>query len=206
MDRCHFCLSLLASTWPLNFWLDFFVSMFSCQLKLTLIPNLLISAVIWIFKDWFMLIIFCFVYLDLMVEQYSKFVTNFVTWFSWVDSHRINDHHNISVFEVLNKGKGGLHGSITKMVNYILVCTPSCRCACVGWPKRTDQQPHFVDTGCSLEGLVGAMNDRDGWWERVKEIRASSMTWWWFTNINCQALWLNLWHYVSVILLVQDED
>ena len=31
-----------------------------------------------------------------------------------------------------------------------------------------------ADTGCSLEDLPGAMNDREGWQERVREIPASS--------------------------------
>ena len=37
-----------------------------------------------------------------------------------------------------------------------------------------------ADTGCDLEDLPGAMDDKDGWWERVREIRASSLTWLWW--------------------------
>ena len=33
-----------------------------------------------------------------------------------------------------------------------------------------------ADTGYSCEYLPGAMDDRDGWQERVREIRASSVT------------------------------
>ena len=33
-----------------------------------------------------------------------------------------------------------------------------------------------VDTECSLEDLPGAMDDRDEWRERVKEIRAGGVT------------------------------
>ena len=36
---------------------------------------------------------------------------------------------------------------------------------------RTYIQQLCADTGCSLEDLPGAMNDRDGWCERVEEIR-----------------------------------
>ena len=31
----------------------------------------------------------------------------------------------------------------------------------------------------ALEDLSRAMNDRDGWREKVREIRAGSATWWW---------------------------
>ena len=33
-----------------------------------------------------------------------------------------------------------------------------------------------TDTGCSLEDLPGAMDDREGWWERVSEIRVGGAT------------------------------
>ena len=35
------------------------------------------------------------------------------------------------------------------------------------------------DTGCSPEDLPEAMNDREKWRERVRDIRASGTTWWW---------------------------
>ena len=38
----------------------------------------------------------------------------------------------------------------------------------VGWPANTIHQL-CADTGCSLEGLTGAMDDREGWWERERE-------------------------------------
>ena len=51
--------------------------------------------------------------------------------------------------------------------------------ASVGWLIRTNQQHLCTDTECSLEDLPGAMDDRDEWQERVREIPASCMTWWW---------------------------
>ena len=45
---------------------------------------------------------------------------------------------------------------------------------------RISLQQSCRDTGCSLEDLSGAMDDRDGWGERererVREIRASNVT------------------------------
>ena len=36
-----------------------------------------------------------------------------------------------------------------------------------------------ADIGYSLEDLTGAMDDRDGWWERVRETRAGMMMMLW---------------------------
>ena len=54
-----------------------------------------------------------------------------------------------------------------------------CR-AKAGRPARTYIQQLCEDTGCSPEDLPEAMNDREKWWERVRDIRATSMTWWWW--------------------------
>ena len=43
----------------------------------------------------------------------------------------------------------------------------------VGQAARTYIQQLYADTGCSLEDLPGAVDDRDGWHERVREIYAS---------------------------------
>ena len=62
---------------------------------------------------------------------------------------------------------------------HILLGTPSHGRAKAGWPARTYIQQLCTDTGCSLEDLLGAMDDRDKWQERVSEIHAGSATWWW---------------------------
>ena len=50
-----------------------------------------------------------------------------------------------------------------------------------------------ANTGCNLENLLGAMDDRDGWGERVKEIYAVSKSWWW-SILVCS--------YLSIYLLI----
>ena len=40
-----------------------------------------------------------------------------------------------------------------------------------------------MDTGCSPEDLPEAMNDGENWRERVRDIRASCTTWWYYINI-----------------------
>ena len=52
-----------------------------------------------------------------------------------------------------------------------------------GRPARTYIQQLCEDTGCSPEDLPEAMNDREKWRERVKDIRASGTTWWWWWYI-----------------------
>ena len=56
----------------------------------------------------------------------------------------------------------------------------------VGRPARSYSHQFCVDSECSLEGLPRAMDDRDGWRERIREIHAVSMTWWGleFASIN----------------------
>ena len=53
-----------------------------------------------------------------------------------------------------------------KLLSNILLWTPSHWCVSVGQPRRTYQQQLCMDTGCSLEDLPEAMDDRDEWWER----------------------------------------
>ena len=63
-----------------------------------------------------------------------------------------------------------------ELINNILLWTPSH-----GWAKaaRTYIQQLCVDTGYSLEDLPGIMDDRDVWWERIREIHAGGAIWWW---------------------------
>ena len=74
-----------------------------------------------------------------------------------------------------------------KLISDILLWTPSHVWAKAGWPARTYIQQLCADTVCSLEDLLGAMDDREGWWERVQEICAGGMTWWW--HAHCHSNW-----------------
>ena len=57
------------------------------------------------------------------------------------------------------------------------------------WPSKAGQsaqtyiQQLCEDTGCSPEHLPEAMNDREKWRERVRDICASGTTWWWWWYI-----------------------
>ena len=64
-----------------------------------------------------------------------------------------------------------------ELISDILLWTPTYGWAKAGQPARTYIQQVCEDTGCSPEDLPEAINDREKWRERVRNIRASSMTW-----------------------------
>ena len=57
-----------------------------------------------------------------------------------------------------------------ELISDILLWTPTYGRAKVGRPARTYIQQLCEDTGCSPEDLSEAMNDRETWWERVRDI------------------------------------
>ena len=67
-----------------------------------------------------------------------------------------------------------------KLISDMLQWTLSHGQAKAGWPAGTYIQQLCVGTGCSLEDIPGAIDDREGWWERIREICVGSVTWWWW--------------------------
>ena len=67
-----------------------------------------------------------------------------------------------------------------KLISDVLLWTPSHGRAKAGRPARTCIQQLCEDTGCSPEDLPEAMNDKEEWRKRVRDIRAGGTTrWWW---------------------------
>ena len=66
--------------------------------------------------------------------------------------------------------------SRNELISDVLLWTPTYGRAKVGRPARTCIQQLCEDTGCSSEVLLEAMNDREKWRERVRDIRASGTT------------------------------
>ena len=58
----------------------------------------------------------------------------------------------------------------------VLLWTPSYGRKKAGRPARTYIQHLYEDTGCHPEDLPEAMNEREGWQERVRDIRAGGTT------------------------------
>ena len=66
--------------------------------------------------------------------------------------------------------------SKNELISDVLQWTPAYGQAKVGRPARTYIMQLCEDTGCSPEGMPEAMNDREKWRERAKDIRASGTT------------------------------
>ena len=77
-----------------------------------------------------------------------------------------------------------------ELIRDVLLWIPTHGRAKAGRPARTYIQQLCEDTGCCPEDLPRAMNDREEWRERVRDIRAASTIWWWW--------W---WSYTSETLL-----
>ena len=67
-----------------------------------------------------------------------------------------------------------------ELIRDVLLWIPTHGRAKAGRPARTYIQQLCEDTGCCPEDLPRAMNDREEWRERVKDIRAASTIWWWW--------------------------
>ena len=65
-----------------------------------------------------------------------------------------------------------------ELISDVLLWTPTYGQAKAERPAQTSIQQLSEDTGCSPEDLPEAMNDREKWRERVRDIRAGSTTWW----------------------------
>ena len=67
-----------------------------------------------------------------------------------------------------------------ELISDVLLWTLTYGRAKAGRLARTYIEQLCEDTGCSPEDLPEAMNDREKWRERVRDIRASGTTWWWW--------------------------
>ena len=66
-----------------------------------------------------------------------------------------------------------------ELIRDVLLWTPTHGRAKAGRPALTYIQQLCEDTGCCPEDLPRAMNDREEWRERVRDIRATNAIWWW---------------------------
>ena len=67
-----------------------------------------------------------------------------------------------------------------ELVSGVLLWTPAYGQSKAGRPARTYMQQLCDDSGCNPEDLPEAMNNRETWRGRVRDIRASRTTWWWW--------------------------
>ena len=71
-----------------------------------------------------------------------------------------------------------------ELIRDVLLWIPTHGRAKAGRPARTYIQQLCEDTGCCPEDLPRAMNDWEEWWERVRDIRATSAIWWWWWQMS----------------------
>ena len=102
-----------------------------------------------------------------------------------------------------------------ELVSDVLLWTPTYGQAKAGRPARTYIQQLCEDTGCNPEDLPEAMNDREKWRERIRDIRAGGTTWWWWwwskevvmviiqkDKKNCCSLMLSIYYFLFSIQIM----
>ena len=83
-----------------------------------------------------------------------------------------------------------------ELIRDVLLWIPTHGRAKAGRPARTYIQQLCEDTGCCPEDLPRAMNDREEWRERVRDIRAASTIWWWW--------WWWWWYFLCITKILID--
>ena len=108
------------------------------------------------------------------------------SWRQHPTRHQLYGHlpHITKTIQIRRTRHAG-HGWRSKgeLISDVPLWTPACGRAKAGRPARTYIQQLCEDTGCSPEDLPEAMNDKEKWRERIRDIRASSTSWrwWWWT-------------------------
>ena len=105
------------------------------------------------------------------------------SWRQHPTRHQLYDHLP-SITKTIQarrtRNAGHCWRSRNELISDVLLWAPTYSRAKAGRPARTYIEQLCEDTGCSPEDPPEAMNDREGWWERVRDIRASCTTWWWW--------------------------
>ena len=102
------------------------------------------------------------------------------SWRQYPTRHQLYGHlPPITKTIQVRRTAGHCWRSKDELISDVLLWTPAYGQAKAGRPARTYIQQLCEDTGCSSEDLLKAMNDREKWRERVRDIHADGTTWWW---------------------------
>ena len=71
-----------------------------------------------------------------------------------------------------------------ELISNVLLWTPTYGREKAGRLAQTYTQQLCEDTGYNPEDLPEAMNDKEKWRERVRDIRAGGTTWWWLLGLS----------------------
>ena len=103
------------------------------------------------------------------------------SWRQHLTKHQLYDHLppiTKTIQVRWTKHTGHWWRSRDELISDVLLWTPAYGRAKAGRPARTYIQQLCENTGCSPEDRPDVMNDREKWQKRVRDIRASSTTWW----------------------------
>ena len=133
------------------------------------------------------------------------------SWRQHTTRHQLYDHLppiTKTIQARRTKHAGHCWRSKDELISDVLLWTPAYGQAKAGRPARTYIQQFSWDTGCSPEDLPETMNDRKNWRERVRDIRATSPTWWcwWYTKLNKTWIPNRARHYLSMFHLTNIQD
>ena len=90
-----------------------------------------------------------------------------------------------------------------ELISDVLLWTPTYDRAKAGRSAPTYIQQLCEDTGCSPEDLSEAMNDRERWRERVRDIHADG-TRWWDEMVSLISISYGTFYSVLIIYLLTD--
>ena len=85
-----------------------------------------------------------------------------------------------------------------ELISDVLLWTPTYCQVKAGRPAWTYMHQLCEDMGCNPEDLPKAMNDKEKWQERVRDIRPSGTTWW-YIYIYIYICYLYIFIYIYVI-------
>ena len=128
------------------------------------------------------------------------------SWWQHSTRHQLYNHlppitKTIQVRQT--KQAGHCWRSRDKLISDILLWTPTYGWAKARWPARTYIQQLCEEMGCRFEDLPEAMNNRKKWRERVRDIRASGMTWWWYIYIYTYVcIYMYIYIHVCVCMYI----
>ena len=100
----------------------------------------------------------------------------------WMEK-KLDGNYTIMLRAILNKSwrqyptKQQHYGHLSPITKIIKIRWTRAK---AGRPAQTYIQKRCVDTGSNPEDLPEAMDNREGWRERVRDIRTDGATWWWW--------------------------
>ena len=117
-----------------------------------------------------------------LTSEFVHFICNYqILWQSRIYGHLPPITKTIQARRTRHAGH--CWRSKDELISDVLLWTPAYGQAKAGRPARTYIQQLCEGTGSYVrvpEDLPEAINDREKWQERVRDIRARSTTWWWW--------------------------